>query len=173
MQPPVDNLRRERDSCGIGFLADASGRASRTIVDGLLEGLARMGHRGAVAADGRTGDGAGVLLPLPRALIPGPWCGLAMVFLRDESARTAVEEACTAEGIGLGGWRAVPVVPEALGEQARRTMPGIEQLALLQPLGMTLDEAEARAYRARRRAETVGGAYIASLSFRTVTYKAL
>ena len=173
MQPPVDNLRRERDSCGIGFLADATGRASRTIVDGLLEGLARMRHRGAVAADGRTGDGAGVLLPLPRALIPGPWCGLAMVFLRDESARTAVEEACTAEGIGLGGWRAVPVVPEALGEQARLTMPKIEQLALLQPLGMALDEAEACAYRARRRAETVGGAYIASLSFRTVTYKAL
>ena len=173
MQPPVDNLPRERDSCGIGFLADASGRASRTIVDGVLEGLARMRHRGAVAADGRTGDGAGVLLPLPRALIPGPWCGLAMVFLRDESARSAVEEACTAEGIGLGGWRAVPVEPQALGEQARLTMPRIEQLALLQPLGMPLDEAEACAYRARRRAETVGGAYIASLSFRTVTYKAL
>jgi len=173
VQPPVDNLRRERDSCGIGFLADASGRASRTIVDGLLEGLARMRHRGAVAADGRTGDGAGVLLPLPRALLPGPWCGLAMVFLRDESARNAVEEACAAEGIGLGGWRAVPVVPEALGEQARLTMPRIEQLALLQPLGMPLDEAEGCAHRARLRAEAAGGAYIASLSFRTVTYKAL
>jgi glutamate synthase (ferredoxin) len=173
VQPPGDNLRRDRDACGIGFLADASGCASREIVDGLLEGLARMRHRGAVAADRRTGDGAGLLLPLPRALIPAPWCGLAMVFLQDVSARAAVEEACTAEGLGLGGWREVPIVPQALGEQARATMPRIEQLVLLQPYGVSLDEAEARAYRARKRAEAAGGLYIASLSFRTVTYKAL
>src|SRR5262249_45904591 len=147
-------------------------RASRTIVDGILEGLARMSHRGAVAADRRTGDGAGVLLPLPRALVPGPWCGLAMVFLHDESARTAIEEACTAEGIGVAGWRKVRVRPAALGPKARASMPLIEQLVLLQPFGLTRDEAEVRAYRARRRAEPAA-AYIASLSFRTVTYKAL
>jgi glutamate synthase (ferredoxin) len=173
VQPSIDNLRRERDSCGIGFLADASGLASRTIVDGILEGLARMRHRGATAADRRTGDGAGVLLPLPRTLVPGPWCGLAMVFLRDESARVAIEDACAAEGIGVGGWREVPVVSSALGDQARASMPRIEQLVLLQPFGVALDEAERRAYRARKRAESLGGAYIASLSFRTVTYKAL
>src|SRR5262249_14454170 len=138
-----------------------------------VEGLARMRHRGAIAADRRTGDGAGVLLPLPRALVPGPWCGLAMVFLRDESARAAIEDACTAEGVGLGGWREVPVIPAALGRQARASMPRIEQLILLQPFGVTLDEAEARAYRARTRAQSAGGAYIVSLSFRTVTYKAL
>jgi glutamate synthase (ferredoxin) len=171
--PSVDNLRRERDACGIGFLADATGQASRAILDGVLEGLARLRHRGAVAADRRTGDGAGVLLPIPRALVPAAWCGLAMVFLREESARDAIEEACTAEGIGLGGWREVPVSPGVLGEQARASMPRIEQLVLLQPLGTTLEEAEARAHRARRRAEHAAGAYIASLSFRTVTYKAL
>ena len=158
MQPLVDNLRRERDACGIGFLADATGRASRAIVDSLLEGLSRMRHRGAVAADRLTGDGAGVLLPLPRALIPGPWCGLGMVFLRDESARSAIEEACTTEGLGHGGWREVPVVPDALGEHGRATMPRIEQLVLLQPLGSSLDEAEARAYRARKRIEATAAA---------------
>jgi glutamate synthase (ferredoxin) len=173
VQSPADNQRRERDSCGIGFLADASGSASRAIVDGILEGLARMRHRGATAADRRTGDGAGVLLPLPRTLVPGPWCGLAMVFLRDEAGRAAIEDACVAEGIGVGGWREVPVIPSALGAQARATMPRIEQLVLLQPFGLSLEEAEGRAYRARKRAEAVGGAYIASLSFRTVTYKAL
>src|SRR5262245_57294664 len=173
VQPPFDNVRRERDACGIGFLADASGRASRTIVDGLLEGLARMRHRGAVAADRRTGDGAGLLLPLPRILIPAAWCGLAMVFVRDDSARAALEEACAAEGLGVGGWREVPTVPGALGERAQATMPRIEQLVLLQPLGASIDEAEARAYRARHRAETADGLYIASMSFRTVTYKAL
>src|SRR5205085_4255432 len=88
------NVLRERDACGIGFLADTRGRPSRAIVDGVLEGLARVRHRGAVAADRRTGDGAGVLLPIPRALVPAPWCGLAMVFLRDEAARFAIEEAC-------------------------------------------------------------------------------
>ena len=173
MQPSTDHIRRERDACGIGFLADASGRASRTIVEGLLEGLARMQHRGAVGADRLTGDGAGLLLPLPRALIPGPWCGLAMVFLRDEAARAAIEQACVAEGLGLGGWRSVPSVPAVLGEQARASMPRIEQLILLQPLGVSLDEAEGCAYRARRRVQQEPGAYIASLSFRTVTYKAL
>ena len=173
MHPSVDNLRRERDACGIGFLADATGHASRTILDGVLEGLGALRHRGAVAADRRTGDGAGVLLPIPRALVPAAWCGLAMVFLRENSARDAIEAACTAEGIGLGGWREVPVVPGALGEEARATMPRIEQLVLLQPLGTKPDEAEACAHRARRRAERAGGSYIASLSFRTVTYKAL
>jgi glutamate synthase domain-containing protein 2/glutamate synthase domain-containing protein 1/glutamate synthase domain-containing protein 3 len=173
VHPSVDNLRPERDACGIGFFADATGHASRAILDGVLEGLARLRHRGAVAADRRTGDGAGVLLPIPPALVPAAWCGLAMVFLREESARDAIEEACTAEGIGLGGWRDVPVVPDALGEEGRASMPRIEQLVLLQPLSTTLDEAEARAHRARRRAERAGGAYIASLSFRTVTYKAL
>jgi len=59
-----DTLRRERDACGIGFLADATGQASRAILDGVLEGLARLRHRGAVAADRRAGDGAGVLLPI-------------------------------------------------------------------------------------------------------------
>jgi glutamate synthase domain-containing protein 1 len=170
---PVPNNLHERDACGIGFLADARGHASRAIVDGLLEGLRRVRHRGAVAADGRSGDGAGLLLPIPRALVPGPWCGLAMVFLRDEAARAAIEGACRGEGIGLGGWREVPIQPAALGDHARATMPRIEQLVILRPLGTSLDEAEARAFRARRRAEEAGGAYVASLSFRTVTYKAL
>jgi glutamate synthase (ferredoxin) len=173
VHPAVDNPRRERDACGIGFLADSTGRASRAIVDGLLEGLAGVRHRGAVAADRRTGDGAGLLLPIPRALLPAPWCGLAMVFLRDDSAREAIEQACLEQGIGLGGWRTVAIRPGALGDEARATMPQIEQLVLQRPLGTTLDEAERRAYRARIRAEQAPGAYIASLSFRTVTFKAL
>ena len=107
MAQPFDNQRTERDSCGIGFVADVRGRPSRQILDAALEGLHRMRHRGAVAADRRTGDGAGVLIPIPPALVPAPWCGLATVFLRDESARDAIEAACSAEGIGVGGWRRV------------------------------------------------------------------
>jgi len=159
--------------CGIGFVADARGRESRELVDLTLEALNRVRHRGAVAADRRTGDGAGLLLPLPRALVPSPWCGLAMVFLRDEDARERIERACTAEGIESFGWRPVPIVPEALGEAAQASLPRIEQLVLRRPLGTTLDEAERRAFRARKRAERAPGAYVCSLSFRTVTYKAL
>jgi glutamate synthase domain-containing protein 2/glutamate synthase domain-containing protein 1/glutamate synthase domain-containing protein 3 len=163
----------ELDSCGIGFVADAQARPSRGILDAALEALRRMRHRGAVAADRRTGDGAGVLMPIPPALVPGPWCGLATVFLRDAGARAAIEAACAAEGIGLAGWREVPVDPSALGEAARETLPRIEQLVLVRPLGAAGEEAERRAYRARKRAERTPGAYVVSLSFRTVTYKAL
>jgi glutamate synthase (ferredoxin) len=164
---------RERDSCGIGFVADVRGRASREILDAALEGLRRMQHRGAVAADGRTGDGAGVLMPIPSTLVPSPWCGLATVFLRSETARSQIEDACLDEGLSLGGWRRVPVRADALGPHARATMPDIEQLVLVRQFGVDGDEAEQRAYRALRRAQRVEGAYVASLSFRTVVYKAL
>jgi len=175
MSPPRTLYDRtaELDACGIGFVADARGRASREILDLALEALRRVRHRGAVAADRRTGDGAGVLLPIPSSLLPGPWCGLAMVFLRDEAARDRIEEACAAEGIEAFGWRPVPVQPFELGERARASAPRIEQLVLRRPLGASLEEAERRAWRARKQAERTGGAYICSLSFRTVTYKAL
>jgi glutamate synthase (ferredoxin) len=163
----------ERDACGIGFVADSGGQPSRAILDALLDGLCKVRHRGAIAGDRRTGDGAGLLLPLPEALRPEPGGGLAMVFLRDDSARAALDEACRAEGLEPAGWREVPVDPDHLGELGRATMPRIEQLLLAAPAGLSDDEAEWRAYRARRRAERAGGAYIASLSFRTVTYKAL
>jgi glutamate synthase (ferredoxin) len=163
----------ERDACGIGFVADARGRASREIVDLTLEALSRVRHRGAVAADRRTGDGAGVLLPIPRALLPEPWCGLAMVFVYDQSARERIEKACEAEGLEVVGWRSVPIVPTALGDRAGASAPEVEQLVFRRPLGASLDEAERRAYRARKRAERTRGAYICSLSFRTITYKAM
>jgi glutamate synthase (ferredoxin) len=159
---PLFGPTQERDACGIGFVADSTGRASREVVDALLEGLHNVRHRGATAGDRKTGDGAGVLLPLPE---DSP--GVAMVFLRDEAAREAIEEACRAEGIEPAGWREVPVDTDALGESALAAMPRIEQLQLRG------DPDERRAYRARRRAERTPGAYIASLSFRTVTYKAL
>jgi glutamate synthase domain-containing protein 2/glutamate synthase domain-containing protein 1/glutamate synthase domain-containing protein 3 len=167
------HLKSELDSCGIGFVADVRARPSREIVDSALEALRRMRHRGAVAADRLTGDGAGLLLPLPSVLAPRPWCGLAMVFLRDERGRAAIEAACEAEGISAAGWREVPVDEGSLGDVARSSRPRIEQLVLEHPLGMTSEEAELRAFRARKRAERVAGAYVVSLSFRTVTYKAL
>ncbi|HEY8725709.1 MAG TPA: glutamate synthase large subunit [Gaiellaceae bacterium] len=162
----------ERDACGIGFVARLSGGPSRAVLDSLLEALSRVRHRGAVAADHRTGDGAGVLLPLPAALLPEPGLGIAMVFLRGAAGRHAVEEACRAEGIAVRSWRSVPVDVEALGPAAQASAPTIEQ-ALLEPPPGDDDGIEAAAFRARKRLDGRDDLYVASLSFRTVVYKAL
>ena len=142
------------------------------MLDSLLEALSRVRHRGAVAADHRTGDGAGVLLPLPAALLPEPGLGLAMVFLRDPDGRRAVEEACRAEGIAVRSWRPVPVDLEALGPAAQASAPTIEQ-AILEPPAGDAEAIEAAAFRARKRLDGRSDLYVASLSFRTVVYKAL
>jgi glutamate synthase (ferredoxin) len=160
----------ERDACGIGLVADAGGRASREILDRALAGLAAVSHRGAWAADGVTGDGAGVLLPLAPALTGEPGGGIAMCFLREPWLRNVVEEACRREGLDPLGWRDVPHDVAALGSTATASLPRIAQLVLAPPVHA---DAELRAHRARRRAEAVPGVYVASLSFRTVTYKAL
>jgi glutamate synthase domain-containing protein 2/glutamate synthase domain-containing protein 1/glutamate synthase domain-containing protein 3 len=169
----LHNRTVERDACGIGFVADPTGRASRDVIDLVLAGLGNVRHRGATAADRLTGDGAGVLFPIPEALRPEPGCGLAMVFLRDAGAREAVEAACAQEGLEPAGWRPVPVAADALGDEARASLPLIEQLVLLRPPDLDEDQVELRAYRARRRLDGVDGAYAVSLSYRTVTYKAL
>ncbi|HUG63684.1 MAG TPA: glutamate synthase large subunit [Gaiellaceae bacterium] len=161
---------RERDACGIGLVADVRGRASRDVLDRALAGLAAVGHRGAWAADGVTGDGAGVLLPLTDTLSGWPDAGLAMCFLREGWLRAPVEDACRAEGLEPAGWRTVPTRNEAIGVTALASLPRIEQLVLAPSEHA---DAERRAYRARRRAERVAGVYIVSLSYRTVTYKAL
>ncbi len=153
-------------------MADARGRASRELLDRALAGLAAVSHRGAWAADGVTGDGAGVLLPLTPVLTGTPGAGLAMAFLREPWLKNVVEEACRAEGLEPAGWREVPHDVAALGSTATASMPRIAQL-LLAPHDGDEDDGERRAYRARRRAEAVQGVYLASLSFRTVTFKGL
>ncbi|MDQ3964040.1 MAG: glutamate synthase large subunit [Actinomycetota bacterium] len=179
-----DPLTAERDACGIGFVADARGRASRAILDAGLEALSRVRHRGAVAADALTGDGAGLLLPLPYDLLAADdadHAGVAMCFIDPAEvgdARRLIEGACRNEDIDVLDWRTVPLEPAALGEQARISMPAIEQAVLRRPLGGDAEDGERRAFRARRRIEAAARAsgirlYVASLSFRTVTYKAL
>ena len=184
---------RERDACGIGFVADAEGRASRDIVETAIRSLCRVRHRGAVASDSKSGDGAGLLLPLPLAFLqdearslnaadPEPgFLGAAMSFAwpADQSRhRSIVEEVCRREGIDVVAWRTVPTDPEALGDHARMTAPLVEQAILLRPVGVDEVEAERRCIRARKRAEKACDRegihiYFPSFSFRTVTYKAL
>jgi glutamate synthase (ferredoxin) len=181
--------RYERDACGIGFVADMEGRSSRSMVESALYSLCRVRHRGAVAADSKTGDGAGLLLPIPKAFFAGKLgaqvdndsLGLAMIFIWPESDKThrkIVEEACHWEGIDIAAWREVPVDLEVIGDEAQKSRPGIEQAILLRPLGASTSESERRCLRARKRAEKACAdaglkVYFTSFSFLTVTYKAL
>jgi len=153
-----------------------------------------------VAADHRSGDGAGLLLTIPEAFIrdwmqrasinvePGARLGVAVVFLSNAPGadghhqrrltRRLFDEACRAEQLDLIDWRPVPVEPEALGALARSTAPQIEQAIIAVGASVSSSDAEARCYRARKRVERAVraaglGAYVASMSFRTLTYKAM
>ncbi len=167
--------RSERDACGIGFVADAAGAARRDIVEAAIGALCRVEHRGAVAADALTGDGAGVLTPIPQKLF-GPRA-VAMIFARSDGFEKIVEDAARAEGFTALEWREVPINVAALGEQAKASQPRIVQLIHAATITDT-DELERRCFRARRRAEKTAleaglAIYFVSWSFRTITYKAL
>ncbi|HEX9236101.1 MAG TPA: glutamate synthase central domain-containing protein, partial [Actinomycetota bacterium] len=185
----------ERDACGTGFVADAEGRAGRHIIEAALEALCRVRHRGAVAADAKTGDGAGLLLPVPGRFLaheleasqrlpgldPGR-LGVAMLFVFDRSPahelRRIVQAACAAEHVEVVAWRTVPTDARALGAYALETMPRILQAILLRPAELSDQDAERLTHRARRRAEALArsrgrAVYFPSFSFLSVTYKAL
>jgi glutamate synthase domain-containing protein 2/glutamate synthase domain-containing protein 1/glutamate synthase domain-containing protein 3 len=188
--------RVELDACGIGFVADAHGERSREIVALALTGLACVRHRQAIAADGLSGDGAGILTPMPREFfarvgrealdreLDAERLGVVSAFLDLDddaalnTAQKAVEEACAAEGIELAGWRSVPIDESHIGAQAQRGLPALLQAIILRPTSADDADAERRAYRARRRAEARCREenvrhYFASWSFATVNYKAL
>ncbi|MBK5222653.1 MAG: glutamate synthase subunit alpha [Acidimicrobiia bacterium] len=164
----------ELDACGIGFVADARGRASRDIVTAALAGLANVKHRGAVAADARSGDGAGLLTPIPPAIF-GAGHGVATLFVRGDDPRAAVERALDAEGLDLVDWRVPPTDDGALGDSARASRPAIVQaIVATRDPATEIDDAERAAFRARRRILiTSPGTYVASCSFRTIVYKGL
>src|SRR5438105_3404782 len=187
--------RFEHDSCGVGFVASTAGR-SHAILERALEAAANLTHRGAVSADGKTGDGAGVLTQIPHRLLAGDLqrlevrvqrhsdLGVGMIFLPQDAggqagARAIIEEAVIKEGAVLFGWRKVPVAASALGAEAGRTRPQIEQVLLGRPERMRAAEFERALYLARNvierrwEAERIGDAYIPSLSHHSVVYKGM
>jgi len=181
----------ERDACGVGFVADVYGRRSHAILAHALAAVASMRHRGAVAADGKTGDGAGVLTQIPYRLLrrdlavaaPDADVAVAMLFLPQdprsgERARAIVEAAVVQAGLRVAGWRPVPVDPAALGEHARATQPEIAQLVALRPEGLDDDAFDRLLYLCRRRverrtAEAGVPFYAVSFSRRSLVYKGL
>ncbi|MBI2705623.1 MAG: glutamate synthase subunit alpha [Actinobacteria bacterium] len=162
----------ERDACGIGFVADAHGRSSRSIVQAALAGLAGVKHRGAVAADERTSDGCGVLAPIPTELF-GVGHGVLTLFARGDDPRPAADAAAREHGLRIVDWRVPPMDPSVLGEVARAGQPTILQ-AIIAPATTMRGDADLAAYKLRRAIEaTLPHAYAASCSFRTIVYKGL
>ncbi len=143
----------EHDACGFGFVCDVAGRASHATVRDALTVLVNLEHRGASGAERDTGDGAGILLAMPRPFLravaveagvrdPGE-CGfgVAMVFLpRDAASRDACRErfaeTLAGEGLDLLGWRDIPTDPAGLGGSARASMPAMAQAFIGRPDGI-------------------------------------
>jgi len=141
-----------------------------------VEALARLSHRGGLDADGKSGDGAGLLVQVPHRLLGGRFA-VAALFEWEGRGRQLVTEALAASGLALYEWRQVPVDPDSLGESARATMPAIWHGLVTNP-DLDPDEWEHRLYVARRRAERRGAAegvrmYLPSFSSRTLVYKGL
>jgi glutamate synthase (NADPH/NADH) large chain len=181
----------ERDSCGFGLIANLDDMPSHWVVKTAISALARLTHRGAVAADGKTGDGCGLLLKFPFAFLRavgeelgftlGERFAVGMVFLHQDktraaSARDVIDTALLELGVEVAGWREVPTDRSVCGEQALQTLPRIEQVFVNAPAGMQRGRFNRRLFLARRRAEkrlADGGAYIASLSSVTLSYKGM
>ena len=177
--------RFEHDSCGVGFVATTRGVPEHSTLTHALTALARLAHRGAVAADGASSDGVGVMTAVPREFLLGETglalaadeaLGVGMMFLPagDRRAESLLEGCLYAQGFRVLGWRDVPVRTEVLGEIARGTMPAIRQVLVTAADGT---EVERRLYLVRKafEREVHPGAegYLCSLSTETLVYKAM
>jgi len=172
-----------RDSCGVGFVAQLSGQATHQVLQHALTALSRLAHRGAVASDGRSSDGVGVLTQIPHAwllqsaglsLTPDQLAGVGVLFLPQEGEETATrlfEQSLVAHGLELLAWRPVPIREEQLGEQALASAPRILQALIASP---RVEDIERRLFLARKQFEREAtGAHVCSLSASTMVYKAL
>ncbi|HHA19383.1 MAG TPA: glutamate synthase large subunit, partial [Methylophaga sp.] len=179
----------EKDNCGFGLMAQMDGKASHWLVTTSIEALGNLTHRGAIGADGKTGDGCGLLMQKPDSFFRtiakelnfavADNYAVGMVFLsKDDSKATAnqaiVTEQLTAQGLEVLGWRNVPVDAEsACGEQAMKSMPIMRQVFVNAAANMDQAVFERHLYIARRLAEKAvtddNAFYIPSLSSRVVS----
>ena len=141
----VYSKEMEHDACGVGLIASTEGKKSRKVVEYGINALKAVWHRGAVDADGKTGDGAGIHLEIPSNFFAekieltghkhddSEIC-VGMIFLprnnyaAQENSRTLVETKLTKSNFSIYGWRQVPVNPKVLGEKANQTRPEITQV---------------------------------------------
>ncbi|CAN5692110.1 glutamate synthase large subunit [soil metagenome] len=186
----------ERDACGVGLVCALDGQPRREVVELAIRALKSVWHRGAIDADGKTGDGAGVLVSVPQdffadqvkrtghKLRPGP-IAVGQVFLprndlnAQEAARTIVEAEALRFGFYIYGWRQVPTDTRVIGEKANATRPEIEQIMLAGPAGLEGEALERALFLCRKRIEKrvaqagIQSFYLCSLSARSLIYKGM
>ena len=187
---------QEHDACGVGLIAALDGVPRRDVVQAGIDALCAVWHRGAVDADGKTGDGAGIHVEIPqdffaeaierggdRAL--GGRIAVGMVFLpktdftAQERCRQIVETEILQFGYEIYGWRQVPIDVACIGEKANATRPEIEQIMIRNAPGSDDDTFERDLYIIRRKIEKAAIAaqiselYICSLSCRSLIYKGM
>ena len=183
----------EQDSCGFGLIAQIDNQPSHTLVRNAIGSLACMTHRGAIAADGLSGDGCGLLFKKPDAFLRavaaeagfalGELYAAGLVFLsRDATpqahARATLKASLEAQGLVVAGFRRVPTDPSVCGESALESLPHIEQVFVNAPADISDDHFERKLYIARRQAEKALEAadpvfYLPTLSSRVISYKGL
>jgi glutamate synthase (NADPH) large chain len=183
----------EKDSCGFGLIASLDDRASHWVLQTAISSLNRLTHRGAIAADGKTGDGCGLLIKQPTAFLRAvaaeagltlaPMFAAGLVFLDRDAAKAAearktLTEQLQLEKLQVAGFRALPTDPSACGSEALKTLPTIEQVFV--NAGGDIDEAtfNRKLFLARRRSEKKLETqdpvfYVPSLSAGTIVYKGM
>ncbi len=176
--------RFEHDACGVGFVADLSGRGGHDVVARALQVLCNLEHRGAQGGDPGTGDGAGILTQIPDEFFRAS-CGFelpeagayaaGMAFFSAERhlVTPALARLAAAEGLTILGWREVPFDITACGDGARAVLPDVLQMFITGAQGQHGMELERMAFCLRKRAEHEAGVYFASLSARTIVYKGM
>lgn len=185
-----------KESCGFGLIAHQYGERSHELVSTACTALTRMTHRGAVAVDGKTGDGCGVLMQFPESFFRqvaedegirlGRFFGVGMVFLNADPkiaarSRKILKKHIKNETLSIAGWRTVPTNPSVCGQTALDSMPCIEQVFVDIPHGWNPHDAERRLFVARRLAayenmnleEPDELFYVATFSNLTTVYKGL
>ncbi len=183
----------EKDSCGFGLIASLDDKASHWVVQTAISSLNRLTHRGAIAADGKTGDGCGLLIKQPTAFLRAvgkeagfkltPMFAAGLLFLdtdpaKANAARTMLTEQLQIEKLRVAGFRLLPTDSSACGSEALKTLPAMEQVFVNAP--PDIDEAtfNRKLFMARRRTEKQLEAsdavfYIPSLSASTIVYKGM
>jgi len=187
----------ERDNCGAGFICNLNGEKSHQIIHNALEILVKLEHRGAVSSDGKTGDGAGILIDIPHdylkrvcefELPEAREYAVGMVFLpksfnQNNYCITTFEDELKKQGLAILGWREVPVDTSNLGKIAAKTEPKIKQIFVgKNNIELTDLQFNAKLFAARKIAEhkiqkskisEANYFYLSSFSTTTIIYKGL
>jgi glutamate synthase (NADPH) large chain len=190
------NPEDEKDACGVGLVVSLDGKPKREIVAMGIAALKNVWHRGAVDADGKTGDGAGIRLDVPQDFFrehvsrtghtpTDDRICVGQIFLprtdftAQEAGRTIVEREVLQSGFYIYGWRQPPVDVSVIGQKAKDTRPAIEQIMFRDARGRSTEDMERELYICRRRIERrareagIPSFYVCSLNHKSLIYKGM